>query len=257
MIWPSDGRVLDAMSSVDLLTCLNGHLNMRNQHVVLRELHLRGAHDVPLARAPLAAGLARGEVEAAAHADDRLLLLAHGELLQVVVRLEQDLAHTGALQPLRLEVLQLHLLAQLWQCTGLHHRVQREGRLAAFSVAHLEGQREVLEVNGAGRVHGGQNADVGALDAFLQHQAAHAPRRGGQGELLRWANIQWDLLRTPANAVGVPAGLLLGRLLLLQLLLLPPQIALHALSHALCVHWVPVLVRVQGGPHRQAALRAQ
>mmetsp|Transcript_107929 Transcript_107929/g.337928 ORF Transcript_107929/g.337928 Transcript_107929/m.337928 type:complete len:207 (+) Transcript_107929:1427-2047(+) len=174
-------HVLQAVLALDLLPCLHGHSEVGYQCVVLGDLNLRLPDHEPLASIPLLhAALLLGEVEATLHAYDGLLVLPHGELLQVVVRLEEDIAHAGALQPLRLEVLQLHAAARLRPRTGLHQRVQREGGLAALGVAHLEGQGEVLEVHGAGGVHGGQHADRGTLHALLQHQAAQAPRRAGQ-----------------------------------------------------------------------------
>mmetsp|Transcript_8221 Transcript_8221/g.23499 ORF Transcript_8221/g.23499 Transcript_8221/m.23499 type:complete len:253 (+) Transcript_8221:1506-2264(+) len=144
-------RVLQAAVWVeDLLAGLNAHLQVRHQHGVLGQLDLRMPHDEPLAGAPLLLEVRRLRVlEAALHADNGLLVLAHGKLLEMIVGLEHHLAHTGASDPLGLESFPLHRCAWVAALSGARgvHGVQREQRLAPLDAANLERQREVLQIH--------------------------------------------------------------------------------------------------------------
>mmetsp|Transcript_139278 Transcript_139278/g.445256 ORF Transcript_139278/g.445256 Transcript_139278/m.445256 type:complete len:331 (+) Transcript_139278:870-1862(+) len=105
MVWPGNRSVLEAVIPLDLLPRLNCHLHARDEHAVLRELHLCPSDDEPLPRAPLL--ILPGAIEATLHADDGLLARAHGELFEVVIGLEHDLAQARPCQPRRLEALHL------------------------------------------------------------------------------------------------------------------------------------------------------
>mmetsp|Transcript_93440 Transcript_93440/g.269084 ORF Transcript_93440/g.269084 Transcript_93440/m.269084 type:complete len:216 (-) Transcript_93440:877-1524(-) len=114
----------------DLLPCLHSHFHMREQHVAIRQVDLRMLDDEPLATSPSL--LLPLEVPAILHANYRLVeeRVAHGQLLQVVIRLEEHLPHVGAPEP--------------WRSEGLHlprfvgvRRVQREIRGHVRTDAHL------------------------------------------------------------------------------------------------------------------------
>mmetsp|Transcript_151806 Transcript_151806/g.368699 ORF Transcript_151806/g.368699 Transcript_151806/m.368699 type:complete len:320 (+) Transcript_151806:1609-2568(+) len=207
MVRPGDLCILHAFGTIDLLPRLDSHLDMGNQDVALSRADLRLLHDEPLPCPPvILVPLLLGKIEGAHHAHDRLLMLTHGELLQVVVRLEHHLTNTRAGQPLWLEALHLPKVLNLVGLGGgcaLH--VQGEQRLAALLHPDTERKGKILQIDRRGRVNCRQDQELRAL----QHQAAHA---------------LWDLLALqPARQVHVaghqlllPADVVLRPLLPLQ-----------------------------------------
>mmetsp|Transcript_28498 Transcript_28498/g.74161 ORF Transcript_28498/g.74161 Transcript_28498/m.74161 type:complete len:404 (-) Transcript_28498:148-1359(-) len=145
VIRPRERGVLQAGRAHQLLPGLDAHLEVGHEHGVLGDVELGLAHDEPLAGAPvLVEALDLGIVEAALHAHDWLLVLAHGQLLQVVVGLEHDLANTGSRQPLGLEALHLHGRLRHELILGGLDGVQGEEGLAARRAADLESDGQVL-----------------------------------------------------------------------------------------------------------------
>mmetsp|Transcript_90740 Transcript_90740/g.255808 ORF Transcript_90740/g.255808 Transcript_90740/m.255808 type:complete len:227 (-) Transcript_90740:377-1057(-) len=147
MVGTRDEGVLPARRCCDLLADLHGQVDAGHQDAVRGHLHLRLVHHEPLPGTP---GIAAGpdplvvEVQGAPHADDRLVVLAHGQLLQVVVGLEHDLANTGSRQPLGLEALHLHGRLRHELILGGLDGVQGEEGLAARRAADLESDGQVL-----------------------------------------------------------------------------------------------------------------
>mmetsp|Transcript_51809 Transcript_51809/g.165866 ORF Transcript_51809/g.165866 Transcript_51809/m.165866 type:complete len:720 (-) Transcript_51809:136-2295(-) len=232
MVRPRRADVLQAVLAHQLLPCLNTHPDMWHQDLVLRHLHLGLPHDEPFAGVPLIAPVPVGIVVAALHAHDRLLVLAHRELLEVHVGLEHHLAHGGARKPLGIEALLLH--PSVGAAGRLRRQVQREGGLAALEEAHLQGQGEVLGVDGACRVQGGGQAD--GVRLLVVDEAAHAAWGEAAVELAGGVQAARDALDLPADVVlGAPFLLQLRRLLEPDLVLLL-QIAQAQLGDALAVH---------------------
>mmetsp|Transcript_39240 Transcript_39240/g.106178 ORF Transcript_39240/g.106178 Transcript_39240/m.106178 type:complete len:345 (-) Transcript_39240:180-1214(-) len=166
VVWPGDGRVL--VGAGDQLPSLNAHLHAGDQDVVLRDVDLRLQHDEPDPRVPLRPGdLAPRELPAAGHAGHRLLELAHGELLQVIVSLEEHVAHTRPGKPLRAEVLGQHG----GRARGVD-RVQREPWLSTLQEPHLQRNGEVVQVHGNPWVVGPGEAHRELV--LVDRQAAHA-----------------------------------------------------------------------------------
>mmetsp|Transcript_73436 Transcript_73436/g.195106 ORF Transcript_73436/g.195106 Transcript_73436/m.195106 type:complete len:202 (-) Transcript_73436:731-1336(-) len=197
MLRSADLGVLQAVRRHDLLSCLHTHLDMRDQDTALRRTNLRVADDEPLARAPITF-LPRvlGKVEGVHHTCDRLLLLAHGKLLQVHVRLEHCLACSCARQPGGLKALHLPLgLGAV--LVGL--RVQREHRLAALSHADLQRQCQVLQIQSSRWVRSGRHA--GSLGLLVKCDRVHPRRDGGKAHLPRAGQVPRHPLNLPTNVV--------------------------------------------------------
>mmetsp|Transcript_105608 Transcript_105608/g.256491 ORF Transcript_105608/g.256491 Transcript_105608/m.256491 type:complete len:384 (-) Transcript_105608:234-1385(-) len=253
VVWPRDGRIVDAIAvAVQLLAGLHPHLHRGHHDVVLGQLHVRLADDEPLAALPaLVQTLCHGNVKAAGHANNRLFILAHGELLQVVVCLEHNLASTGARKPRRLEALDLHGVLGV----GHVHGVQGEEGLPLVAAPDLQGGGEVLQVDGRRGLHGRGDAHGVVL---LQHQAAHAPRQPGL-QPGRHLYAPGDVLDLPANVILLTAVLLLAGLLLHESLLLLLQLPQHQLGQALsvCVCRLAVLGLVAHLPNGQLTVAAQ
>mmetsp|Transcript_20182 Transcript_20182/g.63103 ORF Transcript_20182/g.63103 Transcript_20182/m.63103 type:complete len:263 (+) Transcript_20182:371-1159(+) len=232
MVRPRRADVLQAVLAHQLLPCLNTHPDMWHQDLVLRHLHLGLPHDEPFAGVPLIAPVPVGIVVAALHAHDRLLVLAHGELLQVIVRLEEDLANGRARQPCGLEALQEHRGLRIEGAAFGVHRVQGEERLPALAPADLNRQREVLQIDGRGRVERRGNAHAFPL---LQHQAAHALRRQAALQPACSCCVPRNPRRPPADVVLDTIHVLPLGLGLLASLLLLARLAQQLLRHALAV----------------------
>mmetsp|Transcript_151797 Transcript_151797/g.368641 ORF Transcript_151797/g.368641 Transcript_151797/m.368641 type:complete len:201 (+) Transcript_151797:1610-2212(+) len=199
MVRPGDLCILHAFGTIDLLPRLDSHLDMGNQDVALSRADLRLLHDEPLPCPPvILVPLLLGKIEGAHHAHDRLLMLTHGELLQVVVRLEHHLTDTGAGQPLWLEALHLPKVLNLVGLGGgcaLH--VQGEQRLAALLYTDTECEGKVLQIDRCGRVHCRQHHELGVL----QHQAAHPLGNLLVLQFARQVQVAGDNLLLPANVV--------------------------------------------------------
>jgi len=117
-----------------LLPGLHTHPDKGDQHIILRYMNLGLSDDEPLAGPPfLVMPLVPTMVEATLHAIHRLLILAKGKLLQVVVGLEKHITHGGVHQPLRLEPLSLHGVLAM-RVDG----IEREQRLPAVPASDLE-----------------------------------------------------------------------------------------------------------------------
>mmetsp|Transcript_43307 Transcript_43307/g.123466 ORF Transcript_43307/g.123466 Transcript_43307/m.123466 type:complete len:353 (-) Transcript_43307:994-2052(-) len=116
VVSPRQPSVLHAAVSSGLLPRLDTHPDVRRQHTVIRQIDPSLLHHKPLASAPLfVEAFIICKVETTLHADDWLFILAHRELLQVVVRLEEHVPDARASQPLGLETFHLHaVLGDLW-----------------------------------------------------------------------------------------------------------------------------------------------
>mmetsp|Transcript_73440 Transcript_73440/g.195136 ORF Transcript_73440/g.195136 Transcript_73440/m.195136 type:complete len:335 (+) Transcript_73440:1530-2534(+) len=233
VVRPGDARVLKAVGCHFLLPRLHAHLHKGDEDAVLRHLDLRLSHDEPLARLPLIGAADIREVKATLHPHDGLGLLAHRKLLQVVVRLEHDLADAGALQPLGLETLDLPQVLDVARLAGGRAgQVQREERLAALRCTDTESERKVLEVDRGRRVERGEEAELGSL----QHQAAHALRDLLALQEARKVHIARDELLLPADVVLGPLHLLQIGIAALASLLIGLGLAQHDLCLALAMH---------------------
>mmetsp|Transcript_20184 Transcript_20184/g.63113 ORF Transcript_20184/g.63113 Transcript_20184/m.63113 type:complete len:220 (+) Transcript_20184:371-1030(+) len=215
MVRPRRADVLQAVLAHQLLPCLNTHPDMWHQDLVLRHLHLGLPHDEPFAGVPLIAPVPVGIVVAALHAHDRLLVLAHGELLQVVVGLEHDLARARASQPGRLVTLCLPLAPGAL-------RVQREDGVLPLATADLQGQAEVLQVHGRLWVARRRQVDAVGRAEPPQRQADEVGLFQLAAHERGWADVGGDELRRPADAVLRAQGILLNRVPALASLLLLP-----------------------------------
>mmetsp|Transcript_91257 Transcript_91257/g.258449 ORF Transcript_91257/g.258449 Transcript_91257/m.258449 type:complete len:229 (-) Transcript_91257:81-767(-) len=211
---------------------------MRHQDAVLRQLHLRLPNQEPLARGPALLAILVVHVVAALHANDRLLVLTHGQLLQVKVGLEQHVAHARAGNPAGLEALHEHGSLGVEELAVSIHRVEREEGLPVVPAPDLEREREVLDVHGRGRLDGGGDADSARV--LVHDQAAHALHHGAR-QLCCRDEVPRDALGPPPDVklgtAGLPQGdgvLLPGLRLLLEL----PELEL---SEALAVQEVLLL----------------
>mmetsp|Transcript_49693 Transcript_49693/g.155494 ORF Transcript_49693/g.155494 Transcript_49693/m.155494 type:complete len:271 (-) Transcript_49693:303-1115(-) len=259
MVRPRDCCITEAVTLDLLFAGLHTHLHERHEDAVSRHLDLRLAHNKPLARGPVRP-IHVGEVVAALHPNHGLLVLAHGELLQVHVGLEHHLSDARARQPLRLEALHLPLRMELIRrvCLAAKLGVEGEHGIPAAARAHLEGQGQVLQVDCGCRIGGGSDRDgVGGL---IQGQAAHAfQRHVATAQLGGRPCIERDHLHLPADPVLLATSLLRFRVLLLTCLLLLLGLLQHELGLALSVHQRPagIVVQVVGQlPYWQVALRA-
>mmetsp|Transcript_24691 Transcript_24691/g.61784 ORF Transcript_24691/g.61784 Transcript_24691/m.61784 type:complete len:291 (+) Transcript_24691:2013-2885(+) len=225
-------------------------------------MDLSFAHNEPLAGAPLVVTtLLLRVVKATLHAKHGLLILTHGQLLQVVVCLEHDLTHRCPRQPLRLEALLLHRALRAAAGPRRVDRVQREERLAALAAPHLQGNREILEIDRCPWLecrpdcHG----DIARGLVFDQGEATHALRHDAAIELLSCSDIRGHDTRMPADFILRTTGLFELSLFLLALLLLLSHFPQHVLGHALSVHHRLLLATAGVSIHaqREAALLAQ
>mmetsp|Transcript_134457 Transcript_134457/g.429444 ORF Transcript_134457/g.429444 Transcript_134457/m.429444 type:complete len:632 (-) Transcript_134457:398-2293(-) len=246
---PRHGRVLEAARAVDLLPGLHAQRQGGRQDAVLRNLHLCLPHNKPLTARPrlLRNGVVTN-LHAALHAKHRLLVCPHGQLFQMVVRLEHHLTNAGTREPLGLEALHLHGVlgmagAALRAALGVDG-VQREEGLGALAPAHLQGDREILQVDGARGLDGRHHLHSVVL---LQHQAAHTPRCESTSQLLRRLRIPRDAPRLPTDVELLVARLLQTGLALQPALLLAPQLADEILCPALTVHEVRCVLAVAVG----------
>mmetsp|Transcript_43244 Transcript_43244/g.134501 ORF Transcript_43244/g.134501 Transcript_43244/m.134501 type:complete len:244 (+) Transcript_43244:558-1289(+) len=211
-----DQRVLHgAVPAPDLPSRLHAHLHAGDQDVAVRDEHVRPPHHEPLASEPLlVCFLWQGEVGRALHANDWLLVLAHGKLLQVVVSLEHNLANTGAGQPTRLEALNLR---ELLHPVGFVHgvfiedrslkddvvlRVEGEEGFSAFFPPDLQCQSQILQVDGRCRVS--RALDTNGVGLLVIDKAKQP--------LFRHAHAhQLTCIRNAArNPVRLPADVVLG-----------------------------------------------
>mmetsp|Transcript_77911 Transcript_77911/g.174684 ORF Transcript_77911/g.174684 Transcript_77911/m.174684 type:complete len:297 (-) Transcript_77911:969-1859(-) len=231
VILPSHLEILQlALLIHDLLPGLDTHFAVWKQDVVLCNLHFRLLHDKPLTGSPLLLdALLLGEVEATLHADNGLLVLTHRQLLQMVIGLEEDIAHARALQPVRLKALHLHGILRF--CVDW---IQGELRLPALLDADLQRNGKVLQVYRSCRVHGRRHTHVAG--ALIQHQAAKALRHRAPGQSCCSTGVVGNPLRLPADVVLRMSEHLLPLLLLDPLLLLAFHVEDGVLCRALCVH---------------------
>mmetsp|Transcript_21219 Transcript_21219/g.63730 ORF Transcript_21219/g.63730 Transcript_21219/m.63730 type:complete len:262 (+) Transcript_21219:1772-2557(+) len=214
VVWPRDRLVDHAPGPLLLLPGLHAHGDLRNEDVVVREEDVRLVHHEPFAGIPgLLEMVIFRELEAALHANNRLVVLAHGQLLQVVVRLEEDRSDASPSQPLRLEA--LHLRPMLERIGG-PHRVEREVRLGALRASDLERQGEVLQVDGARGLEGLLDPDHPRLLVPRQAAETSGPRIATQPH--RKVRAGGNPLRLPTEAI-LHSVLLLGLGSLLQTLL--------------------------------------
>mmetsp|Transcript_66352 Transcript_66352/g.194192 ORF Transcript_66352/g.194192 Transcript_66352/m.194192 type:complete len:281 (+) Transcript_66352:2322-3164(+) len=237
-----------------LLSSLHAHCHARDQDVTVRHEDLRILHNEPRTSRPeLVHPLRFREVEGALHADDGLLVLAHGQLLQVIVRLEHDLPKAGAHEPLWLEALLLHGAVTVFLAV---QGVQRELRLPASLQAHLECQREVLQVDACCWLCSLHNAHCARF--LVERQAAQAVL-GGEivSQLACRARVPRRSVRSPADAVLLALLLLLGGHLLLPGLLLLVHLSQGAQGKPLCMWGCPAgSLTADGIREREPALVA-
>mmetsp|Transcript_38166 Transcript_38166/g.122671 ORF Transcript_38166/g.122671 Transcript_38166/m.122671 type:complete len:210 (-) Transcript_38166:608-1237(-) len=153
----------------------------------------------------------------------------------MVVRLEHHFANAGARQPLRLESLQLH--RSLWVVVphGLRrvHGVQGKQGLPALESTHLQGERQVLEVQSRGGLEGGRDSDGAVL---LKDQATQPLRHDRTTEPLGGDFVVWDRAHLPTDVELLSPGPLQRRLLPLAGNLAQPHLLGEHLRHALAVH---------------------
>mmetsp|Transcript_4381 Transcript_4381/g.9813 ORF Transcript_4381/g.9813 Transcript_4381/m.9813 type:complete len:353 (+) Transcript_4381:1080-2138(+) len=108
MVVPGNGHVLVAIGALANLASLDAELHLRDDHVVLSHLNRSLLHHEPLSANPLLQeALLFRELVAVLHARNGLDVVTKRELLEVIVRLEEDLAHAGAGEPLGLKRLDL------------------------------------------------------------------------------------------------------------------------------------------------------
>mmetsp|Transcript_58314 Transcript_58314/g.138797 ORF Transcript_58314/g.138797 Transcript_58314/m.138797 type:complete len:380 (-) Transcript_58314:455-1594(-) len=254
MVGRRDRRVLQPVLRENLLPGLDPHLHMGDQRVVLRHSDFRLLHHKPLAARP-AVLLPRHlrVVEDAVHAHHGHGVLSQGQLLEEVVRLEHDVPHAGAGQPLRLVHL---LLGGLLQVLGVH-RVQGEQRLPLRRLPHLQRQQQILQVDGRRGLQSGRH--LHSAGGLIQHQAAQALGRRAAAHALRQALVLGDAVHAPSDVVLPAILLLLHALSLVAVLLLPLAVLDQHLGHALRVHagLLALAALVSELAHRQRAARAQ
>mmetsp|Transcript_2479 Transcript_2479/g.6378 ORF Transcript_2479/g.6378 Transcript_2479/m.6378 type:complete len:385 (+) Transcript_2479:703-1857(+) len=217
-------------------------------------MDLRVADDEPLAGVPLAVVILE-VVHAALHADDGLVILAHGELLQVVVGLEEELADARADQPRGLVALHLHPRLLALRLARHADGIQGEEGLVTTLAPHLQSQRQVLEVDGRGRLHGGGHAHCVCL--LVQHEAAEAARPQVALHLPREGQATRDALRPPADVVLEAPFLLQNGILVQTLLVFLLALVLEQLRLALAMHEQASGARVAELADGQAAVRAE
>mmetsp|Transcript_55092 Transcript_55092/g.172734 ORF Transcript_55092/g.172734 Transcript_55092/m.172734 type:complete len:385 (-) Transcript_55092:551-1705(-) len=227
---------------------VHAELAVRHQRAVLRHGHAGPADHEPLPRGTAAALLLLGPgalaVEEAGEA--RELPVAHADLLQLVVGLEEHLTHARASKPSGLEALLLHGVA-----VGGVHWIQGEKRLPALQQTDLHGQCQVLQVHRRRRLHGRHHA-CHALT--IKRQAAEAKLRR-PGQLLSKRQRAGDAFGLPPDVVLRTARLLRLRRLLLLGLRLRPEATQGELRKALAMRQsCTIELEV---PQGQAAVAAQ
>mmetsp|Transcript_84408 Transcript_84408/g.266466 ORF Transcript_84408/g.266466 Transcript_84408/m.266466 type:complete len:397 (-) Transcript_84408:15-1205(-) len=225
---------------------------MGHDDKVVGHLDLRLPDHKPLARTPLILRVAVAVVVAALHSNNRLLVLAHGELLQVVVGLEQNLANAGACKPGRFETLHLHRVLRV----GHVHGVKGKQGFPLVAAPDLQRNGEILKVHGCRRLHGRGHLHGVVLP---KHQAAHA--------LGHWAvqpvgniNGAGDVFNLPTNIEFLPALTLCLGLLLVKGLFLLLEFPEHELGQALAVQQRPLAAlggSVGHVPDREVAVAAE
>mmetsp|Transcript_100842 Transcript_100842/g.252805 ORF Transcript_100842/g.252805 Transcript_100842/m.252805 type:complete len:231 (+) Transcript_100842:342-1034(+) len=179
---PRERSVLQTLRAQELFPGLNAQLDRREKDIVLGDLKLGPAHHEPFSGAPLLViSNLVSQVEAILHAHDRLIVLTHGQLFQVIVGLEQNLPDAGARQPLRLKTFHQHRpLDMAWKPRRIH-RIQGEYRLSALQTANSQGKAQVLQVHGScrflrlGNAHGAWTLEYQTTHASPSHPV-FAPR---------------------------------------------------------------------------------
>mmetsp|Transcript_79045 Transcript_79045/g.183388 ORF Transcript_79045/g.183388 Transcript_79045/m.183388 type:complete len:289 (+) Transcript_79045:1831-2697(+) len=257
MVWASDWGVLNAVGAVELLPRLDRHLNIRDEHVVLRHEHTRILDHEPLASPPLSVmSLLLGEIEAAPHANHRLVVFTHRELFQQVVCLKEHLASARSGQPRRLKPLPLHRVLGI--ISGAR-RIERESRLSALGDAATQREGEELQIHSSSWLtslrdtHGG----FGVL-LLVQHKAAHALRRTPVAQRACVLSILGDPVRSPPNVILVSGSCLPCCLSVLALLLLLLHLPHHEPRDALAMHLaLSMCLDIDEVAQRQAAMATQ
>mmetsp|Transcript_123401 Transcript_123401/g.230760 ORF Transcript_123401/g.230760 Transcript_123401/m.230760 type:complete len:233 (+) Transcript_123401:587-1285(+) len=191
----------------DLLTCLDTHLHARDQDLVLGQSDISFTYNEPLTSTPLLVhAILLREIKATLHADNWLLILAHGKLLQVVVGLEKHITNTGARQPFWLKPLHLHPV--LVKAVRRLHGVQGKHGLSALVAAHFEGNRQILQVDSCCWLDGRPARQFG--EAFVCLQATHSLGHQLAVQFARMNHVAGDAFDIPANVVLVTAATLQG-----------------------------------------------
>mmetsp|Transcript_22368 Transcript_22368/g.34072 ORF Transcript_22368/g.34072 Transcript_22368/m.34072 type:complete len:259 (+) Transcript_22368:595-1371(+) len=179
-------------------------------------------------------------------------MFTHGQLLQVIIRLEEYFADARACQPCGLEPFHLHRGLRVLNV----HWIQREHRLPVVTAAHLQCGGQVLQIDGRSWIDRG--GDAHRVSILIENHATHALRYG-EGQFHRGLEVAGNVFDLPADFVLRAACLLRSQLLLLVFPLLRLQIMIHELSHALTVY--EILCVVPGGvrqfAHWKAAMAAQ
>mmetsp|Transcript_10277 Transcript_10277/g.28685 ORF Transcript_10277/g.28685 Transcript_10277/m.28685 type:complete len:320 (+) Transcript_10277:493-1452(+) len=187
----------------------------------------------PFSRRPRVQAFLLRIIKTAPHANNWLIVFAHGQLLQKIIGLEQHLAHAGARQPRGLEPFHLHVFLR---CTG--ERIEREERLLPHLQPHLQCQRQVLQIHCTCRIKRRANLQCTSV---VEGEAAHASRNESATEALRGTDASGNALHLPPNVELCPPFLLELVVLFLPDLLFFCKFPKHYLCHALAVHdLVPV-----------------
>ena len=215
----------------NLLTSFHSHFDEWHQGLVLCQAHLSLPDNKPFAACP-GPFLVRElrPVKHAQHASYWHFILTKGQLLQEVVGLEHDITNTGSGQPAGL----IHLL--LWSLLQVLrvNRVQGEQGLPGCSLAHLQGQEQILQVHSSCWLQGG--CDLHSARCFIQHQAAHAPAGGLTAQTCCQWPIRGDTVHAPANVILLAAAQFLLILPASTSVLLALSILHQDLGHALGVN---------------------
>merc|ERR1740123_521231 len=218
VVRPSDFRVLQLPMSIHvLLPSLDAHSDMRYNYMVLGEIYVGLPHHEPFSGIPLLIViLLEREVETTLHADDRLLVLAHGEFFQVVIGLEEHVAHTCAHQPIGLETLYLHRVVFF-----VVRWVQREEGFTVLHAPHLKRDRKVLQVHRPCWLK--RRNDTGCAYVLWDPQAYHTLRLEKAAHLLCNTNVAGYTRNLPADIVLLTARALQLSLFFPAPLVLPLQ----------------------------------
>mmetsp|Transcript_45105 Transcript_45105/g.84643 ORF Transcript_45105/g.84643 Transcript_45105/m.84643 type:complete len:319 (-) Transcript_45105:763-1719(-) len=253
--WSREGLVLDAVGPHFLLARLHAHPDSWHQDIAFCQQDVRLAHHKPLAGAPVLLEVsALGEFPAAPHSHHGLLILTLGQLFQVVVSLKEHLADTCACKPIGRVDLCLH--TALCQATFRHYWVQRKDWLPPLSQAHLQGERQVLQVHGLRRLERGRHSH--GVRGLVEDHAAHAAG-GVASQALSCGCAVGYLTSTPTNLVLLTGGFLqLGVFFLRSCLLIFDLLQQH-LCHTLTMDRDRLLVvsKVAQAAHRQTAVTAE
>mmetsp|Transcript_24696 Transcript_24696/g.61813 ORF Transcript_24696/g.61813 Transcript_24696/m.61813 type:complete len:349 (-) Transcript_24696:1247-2293(-) len=241
MVWSGDLCVLYPVPVSHLLTRLNTHLYARNQHTFIGQLDRSLLHNEPLTCAPLLVVLIHfDDVMSTLHADNGLLVLAHGQLFEVIVRLEHRLTEAGAGKPCGLKTLHLHpgiSFLGIYPSHDIMHVIdwiQGKARLPILSQADLQSQREVGKVDSLRWIccRGWANGPC----LFVEDQATHTIRRRGTIQFAQDRRALRDAIKLPTDVVLLSLGLLKSSLALQPLTVVLSEVVHHDFCHAFTMH---------------------